>query len=103
MTASLDSEAKVRLSAHLPVSSGKSVNFEPAGYSLKKLKEVCYQKAASLYQWQGLQLGPGKAFFFFLPCSQTHFVERERERERERRWACPDPTGWRRHQQPRIA
>jgi hypothetical protein len=34
MTAPLDSEAKVRITAHLPVSSQKSVNFEPAGYSL---------------------------------------------------------------------
>ena len=34
-TASLDSEAKVRLTAHLPVSRQKSVNFEPAGYPLR--------------------------------------------------------------------
>jgi hypothetical protein len=34
MTASLDSEAEVRLIAHLPVYSQKSVNFEPAGYPL---------------------------------------------------------------------
>jgi hypothetical protein len=34
MTASLDSEAEVRIALHLPVSSQKSVNFEPAGYSL---------------------------------------------------------------------
>jgi hypothetical protein len=37
-TASLDSEAKVRLTAHLPVMSQKSVNFEPAGYSLTNFK-----------------------------------------------------------------
>ena len=36
MTASLDSEAKVRIRVHLPVSSQKSVNFEPAGYSLRR-------------------------------------------------------------------
>jgi hypothetical protein len=35
MTASLDSEAEVRITAHLPVSSQKSVNFEPAGYPLR--------------------------------------------------------------------
>jgi hypothetical protein len=35
MTASLDSEAEVRLTLHLPVSSQKSVNFEPAGYPLR--------------------------------------------------------------------
>jgi hypothetical protein len=29
MTVSLESEAKVRLRVHLPVSSQKSVNFEP--------------------------------------------------------------------------
>jgi hypothetical protein len=34
MTASLDSEAKVRITAQLTVSTQKSVNFEPAGYSL---------------------------------------------------------------------
>jgi hypothetical protein len=34
MTASLDSEAEVRIALHLPVSSQTSVNFEPAGYSL---------------------------------------------------------------------
>ena len=32
MTASLDSEAKVRPTAHLAVLTLKSVNFEPAGY-----------------------------------------------------------------------
>ena len=36
MTTSLDSEAKVRLTAHLPVMSQKSVNFEPSGYSLTR-------------------------------------------------------------------
>ena len=36
MTASLDSEAKVRPTAQLPVSRQKSVNFEPAGYSLSE-------------------------------------------------------------------
>jgi hypothetical protein len=36
MTASLDSEAKVRITAQLAVSSLKSVNFEPAGYSLSR-------------------------------------------------------------------
>jgi hypothetical protein len=36
MTASLDSgEPEVGIALHLPVSSQKSVNFEPAGYSLK--------------------------------------------------------------------
>jgi hypothetical protein len=34
-TASLDSEAKVRPTAHLAVLTLKSVNFEPAGYPLK--------------------------------------------------------------------
>jgi hypothetical protein len=34
-TASLDSEAKVCLTAHLAVLALKSVNFEPAGYPLK--------------------------------------------------------------------
>jgi hypothetical protein len=36
MTASLDSEAEVGITLHLPVSSQKSVNFGPAGYSLKR-------------------------------------------------------------------
>jgi hypothetical protein len=41
MTASLDSEAKVRLAtAHLPVMSKKSVNFEPAGYSLREFGAI---------------------------------------------------------------
>ena len=34
MTAPLDSEAEVRITLYLPVSSQKSVNFEPSGYSL---------------------------------------------------------------------
>jgi hypothetical protein len=36
MTVSLDSEAEVGIALHLPVSSQKSVNFEPAGYSLRR-------------------------------------------------------------------
>jgi hypothetical protein len=36
MTASLDSEAKIRLTAHLPVRRQKSVNFEPAGHPLRR-------------------------------------------------------------------
>jgi hypothetical protein len=37
MTASLDSEAKVRPTAHLAVLTLKSVNFEPAGYPLRAM------------------------------------------------------------------
>jgi hypothetical protein len=39
-TASLDSEAKIRLTAQLPVSRQKSVNFEPAGYPLRDLEKI---------------------------------------------------------------
>jgi hypothetical protein len=46
MTVSLDSEAEVGIALHLPVSSQKSVNFEPAGYSLTVLKEVPSPKDA---------------------------------------------------------
>jgi hypothetical protein len=65
MTASLDSEAKVRLTAHLPVSSQKSVNFEPSGYSLKQCSFLCggvyKQKSAG---WHRRRLRPGRRQVF---------------------------------------
>jgi hypothetical protein len=52
MTASLDSEAEVRLTLHLPVSSQKSVNFELAGYSSRQGKRAWIRSV-------GLVNGPG--------------------------------------------
>jgi hypothetical protein len=52
MTASVDSEAKVRITAQLPVSSQKPVNFEPAGYTLR-------QRKRALIRSVGLVNGPG--------------------------------------------
>ena len=43
-TASLDSEAKVCLTAHLAVLTLKSVNFEPAGYSLSQQNRLLESK-----------------------------------------------------------
>ena len=60
MTASLDSEAEVRIALHLPVSSQKSVNFEPAGCSL-----ITDQQQAPAKKTGGA--GKGKAATRLLP------------------------------------
>jgi hypothetical protein len=55
MTESLDSEAKVRIRVHLPVSSQKSVNFEPPGYSLIKQAFRSWDECVKLRELQPLK------------------------------------------------